>query len=297
MIYLVLAVLCSSAFGAGLKLSEVRRRDRIVVAFANYVSGAVLAAIYWVIDSQVKGVGLHITVPNLLSGVFAGVAWVGGLIFIMVAIKETGIAITTAISRLSLVVPILACILLWGEAFDLSEPAGALKGSGVALAVLAVLLLSGRAARRKGRVTLWGASLLAMLFLSQAAAQTSLKIQEVYNSESEVPAFMLVLFLTAIVFTGLWILLSGRKPTRGDLALGLALGPPNIGSGWFQVLALHAVEGSIVYPVTSVGSVFLLTLLGVFFWKEDLGKKGAMGIALTIVALILINLAKGLVDS
>jgi drug/metabolite transporter (DMT)-like permease len=288
MFYILLAILASTAFGAGLKVSELAGRDRVVVAFVNYAAGAVMAAAYWALFADAP---LQLSMSTVYAGMFAGIAWVVGLIAIMVSIKETGVALTTAISRLSVIVPIAACVLLWDEHLIGMEIAGVL------LAVLAVLLLSGRAASRGGKVTAMGVILLVFLFISQAAAQISMKIKDEYSPKEEITAFMMVLFVTAAVLTGLLVFIGKKKLSRSNLLFGCALGLPNVLSGSFLLEAFQEVKGTIVYPVTSAGSVLLLALLGVFLWKEKLGRRAVAGILLTIAALVLINIGRGLKGS
>jgi drug/metabolite transporter (DMT)-like permease len=185
----------------------------------------------------------------------------------------------------------VACMLLWNEHLIGMEIAGVL------LAVLAVLLLSGRAASRGGKITAMGVVLLVFLFISQAAAQISMKIKDEYSPKEEITAFMMVLFVTAAVLTGLLVFIRKKKLTRSNLLFGCALGLPNVLSGSFLLEAFQEVKGTIVYPVTSAGSVLLLALLGVFLWKEKLGKRAVAGILLTIAALVLINVGRGLKGS
>jgi drug/metabolite transporter (DMT)-like permease len=282
MIYLVLAVMASTGFGVGLKLSEVKRRDRVVVAFFNYLAGSILAALFWV--SPWAEAPMQLSSATLFAGLFAGAAWVAGLLCMMVSIRETGITLTAAISRLSVIIPIAACAMLWDEGLDVGETAG------VGLAVIAVLLLSTRAAERDGRVTRQGLALLFLLLVSQGAAQIAMKIYEQYCPREEVTAFVMVLFVTASVLTGLWVLAGQKKIKQSDLLFGGVIGVPNLLSGSFLALALQHVKGTIVFPVTNAGTLLLLALLGGWLWKEKLGRRGVAGILLTLAALVLINL-------
>jgi uncharacterized membrane protein len=282
MIYLVLAVMASTGFGVGLKISEVQRRDRVVVAFFNYLAGAALAALFWV--SPWAEAPMRLSASTLYAGIFAGAAWVAGLLTMMVSIQETGITLTAAISRLSVIIPIAACALLWSERLEAQEAAG------VGLAVVAVLLLSTRAAERDGRVTRRGLYLLLLLLLSQGAAQIAMKIYGQYCPREQVTAFVMVLFLTASVLTGIWVMAGRKKIRRGDTLFGAVIGVPNLLSGSFLALALQHVKGTIVFPVTNAGTLLLLALLGGWLWREKLGRRGKVGILLTLAALVLINI-------
>jgi drug/metabolite transporter (DMT)-like permease len=206
------------------------------------------------------------------------------MVTMMVSIRDIGITITATMSRLSVVLPIIACVTVW------SEHVGFVDGSGIALAVVAVLLLSTRAAKRGGKVTAWGVLLLALLLLSLGFAQLSLKIFERYCPPHEVTPFVMVLFITATVLTGIWMLAGKSKVQPRDITFGAALGIPNLLTGAFLTLALQEVNGAVVFPVSNVASLFFMALFGVWVWKERLGLRGAFGLALTVIAILLINL-------
>jgi len=286
MFYLILAVIASTVFGACLKVSENRGRDRVVVAFFNYAAGFVLALAFWI--SPFAEAPLKISLSTVFAGSLAGAGWVAGLITLMVSIKASGIVLTTAISRLSVILPMAACVMIWNESIS------SIEGIGITLALGAALLLGSQAAKRKGMITSSGIFLLVLLVLAQTLAQISMKIYERYCPPDEVPAFMMILFLTGALLTGIWKTAGRRKCTRDDITFGILVGVPNLLSGVFQTIALLKVRGTIVFPVANVGAVFLLTILGIIIWKEKLNRLGIIGIVLTTIGLILINVGKGM---
>ncbi|HZT30871.1 MAG TPA: hypothetical protein VFA33_13355 [Bryobacteraceae bacterium] len=81
-----------------------------------------------------------------------------------------------------------------------------------------------------------------------------------------------------------------RRPTRADLAVGAGLGvfsgcgQTSIG----QALA-HGLPGSLVYPVTLAGGLFLVVAIGVLFFRERIGPAGILGILLGIVSIALLG--------
>jgi multidrug transporter EmrE-like cation transporter len=89
--------------------------------------------------------------------------------------------------------------------------------------------------------------------------------------------------------TGIWTFAARKKVKAGDFIYGAAAGIPNILTGGFLILALDALPGSIVFSFWDGVCVFLLSILGVVIWKEKLGRRGVIGIALTIIALVLIK--------
>ena len=65
-----------------------------------------------------------------------------------------------------------------------------------------------------------------------------------------------------------------------------------IGTRKFLVLALSVLPGLVVYPAIAAGEVGLMAVAGVVLWKEKVGVRSWLGIALAILALVLIQLGK-----
>jgi drug/metabolite transporter (DMT)-like permease len=100
---------------------------------------------------------------------------------------------------------------------------------------------------------------------------------------------MMVMFLAGALLTGLLLLSRGQSPRPAELRFGAGLGLPNFGSGAFLVLALQQMRGTIAFPAVNAGTLFLLVLAGLLFWRERAGRSGLAGLALTVVALVLIK--------
>ncbi|MHC4664143.1 MAG: hypothetical protein ACYS8W_20970 [Planctomycetota bacterium] len=283
MVYLILAIITSSTFGVMLKIAENRGRDRIVVAFANYVFGGVLAGAYVLAFTE-----WEISRPTIYIGIIAGAAWVGGLLTIMLSIKEVGLAYSAAISRLAVIVPVVICILYWNESLSW------IQYIGLAFVCVAIFALTTRAASRGDKFTFRGVALLAALFIANGFAKLVMKVFEKNCPEGELAAFMTILFFSAAIMTGIWIVAARRKITKGDLAYGAIAGVPNMLTGALLVLALVelADAGAVAFSVWDAGTVLVLTILSVSVWKEKLGRRGVIGIALAIIALLLINMGK-----
>jgi len=287
MIWLVLSILTSVIFGSSLKIAEKAGRNRVVVAFANYVAGAGLTAVYLLVYE-----GWEISWPTVYIGAIAGVTWVAGLITLMVGIKEVGLAYAVSLARLAVLVPITACLFLWDEQLV------GIQIVGVALVCVAMVALCSRAAKREGKITARGIALLVMIFFTHGSVKFVMKLyKEVATREIghvETAAYMMVLFICAAILTGIWTLAARGKVKGGDFIYGAVAGIPNLFTGAFLILALDAYknDGSLVFTFWDGTCVFILSLLGVVIWKEKLGVRGVVGIILTIAALVLIKLGE-----
>lgn len=78
--------------------------------------------------------------------------------------------------------------------------------------------------------------------------------------------------------------------TRKDLAAGIAVGIPNFYASFLLLPALSVLPAFIVYPVSSVGVILLVSLAGALFFHERHSSRQKLGILLVLAALILLNL-------
>jgi len=74
-----------------------------------------------------------------------------------------------------------------------------------------------------------------------------------------------------------------------DFFYGAVVGVSNIGGNLSILLALVALPGAIVFPLVSSGGLLLTTILAWFIFKERVGRLNAIGIMLTLSAVLLIN--------
>ncbi len=84
----------------------------------------------------------------------------------------------------------------------------------------------------------------------------------------------------------------GPGTSPATLRWGALLGTTNFGNYLFLVLALSVLPGLVVYPVIAAGEVGLTAVAGVALWKEKVGVRSWLGIALAVLALVLIQLGK-----
>ena len=92
--------------------------------------------------------------------------------------------------------------------------------------------------------------------------------------------FMLALFLR-----------SPRRPGRSDLLVGAGLGFfSTCGQNSMGLALANGLPGSVVFPVTLAGGLFLVVLAAIFIFRESIGPAGIAGIALGIISIALLSL-------
>ena len=277
--YLVLAVFSSVTVAAMIKASETAGRNRVSVALVNYCAAAVLMFVLWITRGAPPTSGITVA-----CGIYAGVTWVVSLILMMFAIRVIGLAISAAIVRIAVVLPVLLSVLVW------SEMPGALQVTGICLAAAAIFLLSLKVVRKEKGFH-WPHVLLVLgVWTAAGAAQLASKLFAELCPPREKDGYLVVLFLVAFAVTWIWLKFTRRSVGKEDLGFGLGVGVPNALSGFFLVSALHVLPGIVVFPTTAAAGVLLTATLGVLLWKEKLGTRGVLGIAAAVAALVLVNL-------
>jgi drug/metabolite transporter (DMT)-like permease len=107
MIYLFLAILSSASIALILKSSENRDLNRYAVTSANYVAAFTISIIFSLKSSSVSfdpGPSLYSAV---IIGLFGGVLYFLGFIFIQKSIRENGVGITGAVAKTGIILPVI----------------------------------------------------------------------------------------------------------------------------------------------------------------------------------------------
>ncbi|MFT7250632.1 MAG: drug/metabolite transporter (DMT)-like permease, partial [Flavobacterium sp.] len=136
-----------------------------------------------------------------------------------------------------------------------------------------------------------------LLFFGAGIVDTSVSyLQYTYLKDSEIALFSATTFLSAFFFG---ILTSIFKTIKGDFKFqgksiigGVFLGIPNYFSMYFLIKALHNknLESATVFTLINIGVILLSTIFGIILFKEKLLKQNYLGIALAIIAVILVTL-------
>lgn len=135
-----------------------------------------------------------------------------------------------------------------------------------------------------------------LLFFGAGIVDTSINyLQHTYLKNSEVAIFSATTFLSAFFFG---IIFSFLKALRGNFKLqgkniigGICLGVPNYFSMFFIIKALQNknLESATIFTLINIGVILLSTFFGILIFKEKLLKQNYFGIALAILAVILVT--------
>ena len=282
MMYLIIAVLCSVAVSVLLKILRQKNIDIRQTIVAGYPMAFLLTWVLLKPDVSSIGAlgeawGIIIALGVLLPAVF---------IILGRAIESVGMVATDAAQRLSLIIPIVAAFLLFGEVLT------GTRVLGLALGFLALAALVYRPQHRlintqAKQTPLWlfgvwlGYGVIDILF-KQVAKQGA--------------AFPLTLFVTfglAGLLLLVYLLVTRVRWQGNALSAGLLLGALNMGNIYAYVRAHQVLSESpsIIFTGMNVGVIAVATLIGVGVFKEQLNRINIVGLLLAICCVAVLFLA------
>ncbi len=255
--FLTLAVLATSAFMWIMRLSQERGYSVLAVGGTNYLTAAAVAVSFTSVhDLHAVPVGLW-----LVAGA-SGVGFVLTYLLLIPALRHYGVAIPTAAVQVSMVVPVCLAPLLWRERL------GPVQAFGVAVSVLAIVLLVPPPGEKTGPLSRWGWLLVPGIFVLSGGTRAAQKMIAVLVPGPGQPALALIWFGAAAVFA-IGLMACTSWPTRrGEWLAGLCLGMVNLASLVCLLRALGEIPATIVFPAVSCLSLTLTTAGAFLFWQE-----------------------------
>jgi len=280
MIWILLSILMCAAFGHTMRHAQHCGRNMPWVGAWNYIIAAGVSWTIWIVQGEGQP---PLTSFALNMGTIAGVCLVTAYFLMVPCIRIAGVGITQAIAQLSVIIPIIASIFIW------RETPGMVRAVGLGLVLVAFPFLGyGRAVPRDSgeRSRFW---LLLVFFVVEGITGLTMKAYSQRAPGQEI-AYMCFMFSVPALIN-LIAAIRMAPPDRRDLAHGTILGLINAFAGFTFLRALERAPGIVVFPTISIGSILVASLLAMVLWDERYRGKVLWGMAVAVIALILINAA------
>ena len=278
-LYLLLAILASAAMTLALKICKTENTNRYAIILGNYITCVIIGFLLLADKSSV----LHIHTVTLLLGALGGILFVVSLVLLQRSIEVNGAILTSAFSRMGLVVPLIISIAFLGE-----KPK-AIQFVGMGIVLIAIWIINGKREQQRDLSPI----LLLLVLLAGGFADSMAKLFDHFGEEVQGSLYILLVFFTAGIATLILLLLEYKKTGRPgrikDFAAGIAVGIPNYFSASLLLKALADVPAYIAYTAFSTGVLLLITVISLVLFKEKLSKGQVAGIGLIVVALVLLN--------
>ncbi|WP_201606281.1 EamA/RhaT family transporter [Psychrobacter immobilis] len=273
MMYLIIAVLCSVAVSVLLKILRQKNIDIRQTIVAGYPVAFLLT---WVLLKPDVG-AIHALDSAWAIIIALGVLLPAVFIILGRAIEAVGMVATDASQRLSLIIPIVAAFLLFGEVLTGTRILGLALGF-LALGALVYRPQHNDIARQAKHTPLWlfgvwaGYGIIDILF------------KQVAKQGAAFPLTLLVSFGVAGVLLLIYLLITRVRWQKQALMTGLLLGTLNMGNIYAYVRAHQVLHDSpsIVFTGMNVGVIAVATLIGVGVFKEQLNRINIIGLVLAV---------------
>jgi drug/metabolite transporter (DMT)-like permease len=289
-VYLILCVLCTSSLLVGLK--EVRRRniDLLQATTFNYLVAVLVGAI----DSPGFFKSMTVDHPSALPlSIALGCSFILFFFLMGVATRKLGMAWTAIMSKVALVLPALFSWAAYGDEL------GATRVVGLVLALAAVVLVNYQPKAKasdeaKGGMSMWGMlGFGLLLFLGNGMNDSMFRVFNHDHAGKVTDAdFAIFIFLTAAVIGAVLVVfrwVTGKSPLQGKALLaGLLIGIPNYFSVTFLTKSLEFFSGTVFFPVNNIGILGVVSLAGIFFYKEKFSWINYIGLAAAAGSILLL---------
>ena len=291
MLYLILAILFSTGVFVAMRLFERFKLDNHQALMWNYVFAA--------------GTGFLMckqfdTPTQLIDEPWFGLSLVTGFWFIFTYLlmtastQRSGVTVTSLSSKLSVVLPTLAGVVLLHERLNFV----AMLGIVLALVAL-VLVVGGKKGDAINRVSTDRKGLLISLlpvfiFFGTGTGDILMKLTEQRNTADDMSFMIAFIYFIALLFGILIViydLLRGKSKWQWRSSVGgIGLGVINYFSTYSIYHAMRCFDNIVLFPVYNIGVVSVTALTGRLLFKEKLTWKNYLGLAIAIIAVILITL-------
>ncbi len=278
MLYLLLAIICSSMLSIIMRLSERQGESNISMLAINYVTCTILSLVFSGVGNvfpSEEGVGL-----TLGMGAFNGILYFGGFALMQLNTKKNGVVMSATFMKLGLLVPMVFSILVFGERMKMGQSIGVL------LAIGSIILIN----MEKEETTVQFRMGLILLMLVGGMADGMSKVFEEIGNEALSSQFLLYTFAAACIVCWGTVIYKREKTRKRHLVYGVLIGVPNFFAATFLLRSLQNLPAVIAYPSFSVGTIIVVSMAGIGLFKERLGKRQWVAIGGILIALVLLNI-------
>ena len=203
--------------------------------------------------------------------------------------QKVGMIITGVFQKLSLLFPVLAGWMIFGEAATSS------KIIAIVLAVVSIILINipskSNLEHQADLKKYWWLPLV-VLFGSGFIEVTLFYTEQTGKVVDAGVDFVTILFFMAGCIGLLFMLLTGKivKIKPKEILAGILIGIPNFFTIYLLIRGLElGWDGSVLFPLNNIGVIFFTAIVGMLFFKEKLSNLNRIGLLLAFLVVYLIS--------
>ena len=278
MLFVIAAAMSITCLNLIMRYSTTKTETLWGVILGNYLTAAGIMALLVLSNG-----GGNVSAFTIGLGAMTGLTYSAGMYLNLKLMGKRGAAITSSMIQLAVLIPIGVSVFFYGETISSTQLIGII----LALSSLPLLAVKPMEKLELDREVI---PMILVAITVVGFSQLSSKILVQSGLEAQNNYFFLAVFSSAALLVSplAWRNRSGIK--RRDGLFGLGVGMFNVAANRFLLLALTTLPGAIVFPVSSAGSLLLVSISAIILFKEKVSQVNLAGILLTLAAVVLINL-------
>ena len=260
-----------------MRIGESHIKNQMSMFMANYGICVILSMMFMKLDTSL----LAIDSVALMLGILSGFLYLGSFMLLKWNITHNGVVLSSTFMKLGVLIPTIMAVVVFHEIPRWTQVIG------IILSVIAIITIHfEKEAITQGNKKVW----LLLLLIGGGITDAMANVYEQFGSASGKDAYLLITFLVAFLLALLSSIVSKEKTSKSDILYGMLVGIPNYFSARFLLLALNSVNAVLVYPMYSIATLVLITLVGILGFHEAISKKKLCALILIIIALGLLNI-------
>ena len=288
MIYLFLSILCNVLLLVIIKGFEKFTVPNLQGIVVNYFVAGIVALFF-----IPNGINSRTIINSdwFETAIVMGALFISIFFLISLTAQKISISVASVANKMSLVIPVIVAIIFYGDKLQFY------KITGIILALLSVYLTTKKEKDKSEFSDKKELLLPILVFLGSGIidALVNFANKKLITDVGHDAAFSCVGFFAAgsigFFIVTYQILFHKKVFLAKSIVAGLILGIPNFFSIYFilKALSTNILESSQLYPVANICIVVLSALAGLLIFKEKLSKLNMIGIALSVIATLLIS--------
>jgi len=278
MIFVIAAALSITCLSLIMRYSTTKTETLWGVILGNYLTAAGIMALLVISNGKVE-----VSAFTLGLGAVTGLTYSAGMYLNLTLMGKRGAAITSSMIQLAVLIPIGVSVFFFGETI---EPTQLL---GIILAVASLPLLAAKPMENL-KLDREIIPMIIVTIIVVGFSQLSSKILVQSGLGDQNNYFFLAIFSSAALLVSPLAWKNRGEINRRDGLYGMGVGVFNVAANRFLLMALTTLPGAIVFPVSSAGSLLMVTISAIILFKEKVSRVNLAGILLTLAAVVLINL-------
>ncbi len=278
MFYLFLAIVSSTMVSVFSRMSNGRVKNRGVMVVFNYLACTVTGFLL------MRTLNIFPADPGLPVALWMGVAGGGmylmGFLLLQLNIAKNGVVLPATFQKLGVLVPTVCALLVFREIPT------RFQAIGFAAAVLAIFLIRGGS---DGQQKSSSGALIALMLVGGSVDALG-KFYEEWGNPALKNHYLFYVFFCALCYAVIMCAVKRESVTRWDALFGVLVGVPNYLCSRFLLLSLADLPAVVVYPTFSVGTIILVTIIGVLFFREKLVRRQIAAMGIILAALVMLNM-------